>query len=148
LAGLSDCSSKSDKMSEVVGSMNLQQIEKSLKEKVTETSPELQRLKRYDLIVTEINDALSDLHEREITAIASFRAFNNNIIQIPTTMSFIENIISLRRSRDRLGRQEFVELYKRRPSYIINPYSFEEESEGITEQKEGIISKLFRRKKR
>lgn len=128
--------------------MDLKKIEKSIKEEITDLNPELQRFKRYDLIVTESNDALSDLHEREITAIASFRAFHEGIIEIPTTMNFLDNIISLRRSRDRQGRQEFVELYKRRPSYIVNPYSFEEEEEeeGI-KQKTSFLGKLFKRRR-
>lgn len=118
-----------------------------LREKVTEFSPELQRLRKVDNLVSDTSDGMSDLHEREITGIALFRALNENIIPIPATMCFINNFISLRRSRDRLGRQEFVNVLKHRPSYMINPY-FDEPG---GQQKEGIGSRImnfFRRKPR
>ena len=131
--------------------MNKQKVEQILKEKVTEYSPELQKLKKVDLLVTELNDALTDLHEKEITAIALFRAFNSNIIEIPATINFIEELISLRRSRDRLGRQEFVEVLKKRPSYFVHPYDFEEEEVMAAEQRKGWLSRfagVFRRRRR
>ncbi len=119
----------------------------TLQERVTEFSPELQRLKKIDSIVTDMSDGMSDLHEREITAISLFRAFDASIIPIPGVMCFMENFMSLRRSRDRLGRQEFVNVLKHRPSYVINPY-FDEPG---GQQKEGIGSRImnfFRRKPR
>ena len=130
--------------------MDEKQLEAILKEKVSQYSPELQKLKKVDTLVTEMSDALTDLHEREITAIALFRAFNN-IIPIPATISFMEELMSLRRSRDRLGRQEFVEVLKRRPGYTIIPYDFEIEEEQAAEQRRGLFSRLggfFRRRRR
>lgn len=129
----------------------MNEYEQILKERVTQYSPELQKLKKVDLLVQELNDALTDLHEREITAIALFRAFHSNIVEIPATMDFIENIISLRRSRDRLGRQEFVEVLKKRPTYYTIPYEFEEEEMMAAEQRRGFFSRLagiFRRRRR
>ena len=130
--------------------MNEKQLEQMLKEKVSQYSPELQKLKKVDLLVTELNDALTDLHEREITAIALFRSFHEGIIPIPATMHFMEQLISLRRSRDRLGRQEFVEVLKRRPTYSTNPYDFEIEEEQAAEQRRSLFSRLggfFRRRR-
>lgn len=129
----------------------MEDYEQILKERVTQYSPELQKLKKVDLLVQELNDALTDLHEREITAIALFRAFHNNIIDIPATISFIEQLISLRRSRDRLGRQEFVEVLKKRPTYYTIPYEFEEEEMMAAEQRKGILARMarfFRRRRR
>jgi hypothetical protein len=120
--------------------------EEMLRERVTQYSPELQRLRKIDLLVEELNDALTDLHEKEITAIALFRALNKHIIEIPATLKFVEELISLRRSRDRLGRQEFVEVMKKRPSYSVIPYEFENEEE---ETKRGWLSALrFWRRRR
>jgi hypothetical protein len=129
--------------------MNQEEIEKVLGERVTQYTPELQKLKKVDLLVTELNDALTDLHEREITAISLYRTLNL-IMQIPATSYFIEQLISLRRSRDRLGRQEFVEVLKRRPAYYTIPYEFEMEEEAMAEQRRGMLSRitgLFRRKR-
>ncbi len=130
--------------------MDEKQLESILKERVSQYSPELQKLKKVDLLVQEMNDALTDLHEREITAIALFRAFNSNIVKIPATVKFLDELMSLRRSRDRLGRQEFVEVLKRRPSYSIVPYEFEDEEYQAEQQKRGLLSRLFsfRRKSR
>lgn len=120
---------------------------KLLQDRVTEFSPELQRLRKMDGIVTDSGDAMSDLHEREIAAIALFRALNTKIIPIPATMYFLENLASLRRSRDRMGRSEFVNILKGRPSYSINPYY----DEPGGESKPGILQRIgsfFRRPKR
>ncbi len=97
-------------------------VKKSLGEQVTKFSPELQRLQKVDNLITDNSDAMSDLHEREITAMALLKAFND-ITPIPATMSFIDNIKSLRRSRDRMGRTEFVKAFKGGSmNYSINPY--------------------------
>ncbi len=98
-----------------------------LKEKVTEFSPELQRLKKVDSITTDVSDSMSDLPEGAIVAGALLRALHENVIEIPATMSFLTNYTSLRRSRDRLGRQEFVNILKGRPSYVFNPHDFEDD---------------------
>ena len=124
--------------------MNDKQLEMMLREKVSQYSPELQKLKKLDLLVTELNDALTDLHEKEITAIALFRAFNEKIIQIPATIHFMEQLISLRRSRDRLGRQEFVEVLKRRPAYYPVPYDFEVEEDQEAERRRSFLGKIGR----
>jgi len=130
--------------------MDEKQLESILKERVSQYSPELQKLKKVDLLVQEMNDALSDLHEREITPIALFRTLNSNIIKIPATIKFLDELMSLRRSRDRLGRQEFVEVLKKRPGYTIVPYEFEEEEYQAEQQKKSWLSRLFpfRRRKR
>lgn len=119
-----------------------------LKQKVTQFSPELQRLQKVDMLLNDKSDGMSDLHEREVTAIALYRALHNKIIPIPATMMFLDEFISLRRSRDRLGRQEWVNILKGRPAYVVNPY-FDEPSQDQNKG-EGIFSRifgLFRRKK-
>jgi len=112
-----------------------------LKQRISQYSPELQRLSKIDLLVDEkLNDVLSDLETFEITAISIYRALDKEFVKIPGTIEFLDNVVSLRRSRDRLGRQEFVEVLKKRPDYQIL-HSSEEESE-IDQLKRSFFDKL------
>ncbi len=113
-----------------------------LKDSVSGMSPELQRLKKIDGLITDNSDAMSDLNEDEITTFALFQDFNETIIEIPGTMILLEKIKSLRRSRDRLGRQEVVKTLKGSPGYVINPYNYEEDQRpGMLQRLKGIFSK-------
>ncbi len=109
-----------------------------LRQKVTEFSPELQRLRKADSITTDNSDAMSDLHEREIAAMALLRALHNKVVPIPGTMDFLDNLKSLRRSRDRMGRTEFVKVMKGgSANYSINPYFDEPDP-----KKPGLLGRL------
>jgi hypothetical protein len=113
-----------------------------LKDSVSGLSPDLQRLKKMDSLITDNSDAMSDLNEDEITAFALFQDFNDTIIEIPGTMTLLSKIQSLRRSRDRLGRQEVVKTLKGSPGYVINPYNYEEDQKpGIIQRLKGLFSK-------
>jgi len=113
--------------------MNEDQI---LKQKLSQQSPEMQRWNKIDLLVSEeLNDVLSDLSYEEITVISLYRAIHKGFIEIPGVMQFFDNVISLRRSMDRKGRQELVEILKKRPDYIFSAY-------GESEEKEEKISKF------
>lgn len=97
-----------------------------LETRVTQYNPELLKLEKVDLLVAdECEDSLSDLAEKEITCIAAYRAFNDYIIEIPAMMSFLDNIISLRRSRNAQTAQNLVEILKRRPTYYHSPFDHE-----------------------
>lgn len=85
------------------------------------------KYEKVDRLTEDDRDDMTDLADREITAIALYRAFNDHICPIPSTMAFIQHVHSLRRSRDRMGRQEWVEIFKRPPSYSRMPYDWEEE---------------------
>jgi len=101
-----------------------------MSQKVTNYNPELVKLEKVDLLVAdECKDSLSDLQEREITCIAAYRAFNDHVVQIPAMMSFLDNIISLRRSRNAQTAQNLVEILKRRPNYFHDPYDSENEEQ-------------------
>ncbi len=114
-----------------------------LKEHVTDMSPELQRLKKVDILINDNGDSMSDLHEREITAISLFKALDEHIIKIPASIAFMDHFISLRRSRDRLGRQEWVNILKSRPSYTVNPYYDEPGADSGGANKPGLIPRLW-----
>lgn len=113
--------------------MNEDQI---LKQKLSQQSPEMQRWNKIDLLVSpELNDVLSDLSYEEITVVSLYRAIHKELIEIPGVMQFFDNIISLRRSMDRKGRQELVEILKKRPDYLISGYGEEEGEEKISKFK-------------
>lgn len=112
--------------------------ESILREKVTQYSPELQRLKKIDSLLVDDSDTLYELPQEQQIATALFRAFDENIIKIPATMSFIENVASLSRSLDRKGRQEFVTVLKRAPTYMGLPQLDEQQQD-----KPGLLSRFF-----
>lgn len=105
--------------------------EQVLREKVSQYNPQLQVLKKMDLLVELNNDALSDLEDLQVTTIALFRALDEHYVKLPGTMAFMNGYVSLVRSRRRLGRQEFVEVLKRRPDYQILPGAYPPESGDI-----------------
>jgi hypothetical protein len=113
--------------------------EQILKEKVSQYNPQLQVLKKIDLLVELNNDALSDLEDLQVTAVALFRALDEHYVQLPGTMAFMNGYVSLVRSRGRLGRQEFVEVLTRRPDYQILPGAYPQGSEDI---QQGIMGRI------
>ncbi len=107
-----------------------------MSQKVTTYNPELVKLEKVDLLVDDqCKDSLSDLQEKEITCIAAYRAFNDEILEIPAMMSFLDNIISLRRSRNAQTAQNLVEILKRRPNYYHDPYDSEIEAQNPNKKK-------------
>jgi glutamyl-tRNA reductase len=117
----------------------VQEDDKILQERVSKYSPELQRLSKIDRIITEMNDAMTELSREEVLAIGLYRSFHENFVKIPGTIKFMEEFMSLMRSYDRKARQEFVEVLKRRPSYQ-GEYGFLEEPEDS--QTPGRLSKI------
>lgn len=113
--------------------------EQILRERASQYNPQLQVLKKMDLLVELNNDALSDLEELQITTISLFRAINTHYVELPGTMAFMEGYVSLARSRRRLGRQEFVEVLKRRPDYQILPGAYPPESNDL---QQGVMDKI------
>lgn len=110
--------------------------QKVMGQKVSKYNPELVKLEKVDLLVDDdCKDSLSDLQEREITCIAAYRAFNNHIVEIPAMMDFLDNIISLRRSRNAQTAQNLVEILKRRPNYTHDPYNAEIEAQQVQKKR-------------
>lgn len=130
----------------------LEQMKATMKERVTQYSPDLQILEIKKALLTDMSDALSDLPEEAIRATALIRTIDEHIISVPATRFFAENFASLMRSRDRLGRIEAAAISNRTPSYQgATPYQNEKEEiraqqEASTGQKSGFWSRLFGRK--
>lgn len=112
--------------------------ESILKEKVTQFSPELQRLKKIDSLLVDDSDTLYEIPQEQQTAISLFRALDQNIVKIPATMCFIANMTSLSRSLERRGRLEFVTVLKRAPIYAGMPETDEQQ-----DNKPGMLSRFF-----
>jgi len=74
-----------------------------------------------------------------VTTISLFRALNDHYVELPGTMAFLNGYVSLVRSRRRLGRQEFVEVLKRRPDYQILPGAYPPESNDL---QQGIMERF------
>lgn len=103
-------------------------------------NPEVIKYQHVDKMGDRGRDDLTDLADREITAMALYRAFNEQIAPIPATMAFLDHIHSLRRSRNRMGRQELVEILKRPPTYNKQEYAWELEERSAN--KPGLIDRM------
>jgi hypothetical protein len=119
----------------------------------TKYNPQLQTLERIDLLSRGDNDALTDLGDAEIIAFALVRALDSKFKMIvdvegsdvvlgglPMTKSLIDNMRSLRISRQRLGRSELVRAI--RPVNITHENYMPIEEE---EKREGFFSKIVSR---
>lgn len=123
----------------------------SLRERVTQYSPDLQTLAMKKSLLTEMNDALSDLPEDAIRATALLRTIDENVIPLPASRAFAEHYASLMRSRDRLGRIEVATISNRPPSYNPQPYRedverMEEQRQAATSKGGGFWSKIFKKR--
>lgn len=125
---------------------------KIIEQRISPYSPEYAKLQKVDLLIQEMNDALTDLSETEINVISFFVSFHREICPIPGVIIYLHKIMSLRRSRGRMGRQEYVEALKRRPAYMPLPYYPEfgaDESNGSGPSRVGgLLGRLFQLSRR
>lgn len=106
--------------------------------------------KLENLIADEVNDALTDLTEEEINIIAIFYAiskyFDGNL---PVLEYILNKKLSLMRSRDRLGRQEYLQGLKETKEVVIPPqpipHRTEEEQKTTPQQKVSWFKRIFSR---
>jgi hypothetical protein len=129
--------------------MKKEEAKQTIAVPVSEYAPEVQMYKKIDMLSYKPEDAYTDVQVRQVVTITALRAFHEHICKIPVIMTFLDEYLSLIRSRDRMGRQELVEILKKggRLTYEIYPYELEEEPEG---RREGFISRigsLFRRRR-
>lgn len=128
------------------GKDNEKEKDKAIKQKISQYSPELQRLSKVDLLVEDdTKDALTNLSEFEITVISLYRAIDKDFFEIPGTIAFLDNIVSLRRSLEGMGIQNLVEILKKRPDYQFTRGTEEDLEEEV---KSGFREKLKFWKKR
>lgn len=102
---------------------NESQLDEDLKKSVSAYSPEAQKNKAIAELVNSKQDSMFDLTEEQITSFALFRALDENIIDIPGTMAFLENFASLTRSKDRIGRYEYMASHAQRVVSYVKPMS-------------------------
>lgn len=91
-------------------------------------------------------DSLYDIDPEHIPYIAYLRALNEKI-PIPGTMAFLHAQLSLSRSKDRQGRKEFGQALNKQPVLLPGQAGMLNLAMQQQEPQEGILSKLFRRKK-
>lgn len=99
-------------------------------------------------LVDSHEDSMSDLTAQQVTAFAVLRAYHS-LVPIPRTLSFIDNYISLSRSRDRLGRLEYAGCYKSVFVMGTTPGTVAAVPSSETQQsKTGLLSKLWSGRKK
>lgn len=127
--------------------MDVSRAEELLRTSASQYSSDLQKNQEISKLITEDADSMLDLSEQQIIVISMYRSFHENVLPLPQTMAFLDNYGSLSRSRDRMGRQEYVECHARRPTYVFNPHETDrEEIEKLQPQKKSRWS-FFRRNK-
>ena len=90
------------------------------------------------------SDALYDLEPEQIPYLAYLRAINEKL-PIPATMKFIDSQLSLSRSKDRKGRQEFGSaLNNNRP--IIYTGQLPQPTQAQPETSPGLLKRLTKKK--
>ncbi|SFM90317.1 hypothetical protein [Methanolobus profundi] len=118
-----------------------------LRTSASQFSSDAQKNLEISKLITDDSDSMQDLSEQQIIVTAMLRSFDKCVLPLPQTMAFLGNYGGLSRSRDRMGRQEFVECHARRPTYIFNPHDSEaEQIEKIRPQKKSAWDR-FRRNK-
>ena len=103
--------------------------------------------KLENLIDEEVNDALSDLTEEEINIIAIYMAFNRYLDgQLKVLDYLLTKKMSLMRSRDRLGRQEYLQGLKDSKEVYVPyqpiPHASEVEDKIEEKKKGGLVQAL------
>jgi hypothetical protein len=101
----------------------LKQQVKASRQNSTTSNPELVKLQKADILVSkETYDGLTDLSVDEINAFSVVYTVHDMLIRsgiaegIVEIIGLIEKIMSLRRSRDRQGIKELVEILKDHPT--------------------------------
>ena len=112
--------------------------------------PEIIRLRMAEKLTDDAGSAvLSDLTENEITTIALYRALNSHLISttckdgIPSIMLFLDEVIRLRASKNRMSRNEMVAILKAHST--ANYYGGAMGQPGQAEQKPGFFASIFKR---
>lgn len=107
--------------------MDLIKAQELLKTSASQYSSDMQRMQEVSRLITDDSDSMLDLSEQQIIVMSMYRSFHEKVLPLPQTMSFQGNYGSLSRSRDRMARQEFVEVHARKPTYVYNPHQTERE---------------------
>ncbi|RLI76767.1 hypothetical protein DRP04_12340 [Archaeoglobales archaeon] len=130
--------------------MNEEQDIFSLIDKQFKELPVHKRFQKLEnLIADELNDALTDLSEEEINTTTIFCAFSKYFGDLPILEFLLKKKLSLMRSRDRLGRQEYLQGLKETKEVLIpQPIPHKTEEEQKTTQKVSLIRRIFSRGRR
>jgi hypothetical protein len=89
--------------------------EKDSNGKVSDNSDIALKRSTVTALINPTTDAMYDLSQQQITAMALYGAVDQYVIPIPGVMCFMNRAASLSASRDRLGRQEAVNTIIPRP---------------------------------
>jgi len=89
--------------------------EKENSGKVSDNSDIALKRSTVQALINPTTDAMYDLSQQQITAMALYGAVDQYVIPLPGVMCFMNRAASLSASRDRLGRQEAVNTVIPRP---------------------------------
>lgn len=112
----------------------------------TQYSPAVMQNRALLMLAKDDLDSLYDIDPAQIPFIAYLRAIDSRIEGgIPGTMKFIENMLSLSRSRERKGRIEFGQaLNKQNIYYPANmPFALPMQPQ---QEKESLLKRIFKKK--
>lgn len=107
--------------------------------------------KLENLISDDVSDALTDLTEEEINIVAIYKGLTRYFGELHILDYIIDKKLSLMRSRDRLGRQEYLQGLKDTRELIIPepiPHKTEDEKTQVQKEKLGFLKKIFARRDR
>lgn len=102
--------------------MGIETAKELLRTSASQYSSEAQKNQEISKLISDESDSMQDLSEQQIIVMSMYRSFHEKVLPLPQTMAFQGHYGSLSRSRDRMGRQEFVECHARRPTYVFNPH--------------------------
>jgi hypothetical protein len=105
-----------------------------LRTSASQYSSDAQRNQEISRVITDESDSMLDLSEQQIIVMAMYRSVHERVLPLPQTMSFLSNYGLLSRSRDRMGRMEFVECHAKKPTYVINPHDTDREQTAQAQQ--------------
>ncbi len=91
------------------------------------------------------DDDLSDLSELEIYAISAYTACNNKVCPLPWFMDFKKQYLRLRKSKGRMGRQEYENILKGPATYRYSHSDPEIFPDAEVKKPPSWLSKVFKR---
>ncbi|ETA66607.1 hypothetical protein MettiDRAFT_0004 [Methanolobus tindarius DSM 2278] len=125
--------------------MDSEAAQQLLRTSASQYSSEAQKNHEISKVITDDSDSMLDLSEQQIIVMSMYTSFHEHVLPLPQTMSFMAHYGSKSRSRDRMGRMEFVECHARKPTYVINPHDTDKEQIEMARPQKKSVWDRFRK---